>query len=281
MQQFLTHRKAKLKSLHEVVVRNRLEQLRRRQRDEALSAQEELLAGVAHSASKGAIENLPDAFRMGVSGEDSEESIPYDRSMSPAPIDIKNLRHNDQQLQWVNEEEDLQSIVRPLICRPKSKLSIRLKLHMRRNVANSRFVAKREQTVSESQNESEEKAAEMDAEALYRAEAEKELDEEEELFNLEETIQNPTTYNWEDKYRPRKPRYFNRVHTGYEWNKYNQTHYEYVHIRVYDKITVLSLSSTDNPPPKVVQGYKVGLLSDTSVCLLELISRSSISFIRI
>ena len=52
----------------------------------------------------------------------------------------------------------------------------------------------------------------MDAEeALYRAEAEKELDEEEELFNMEETINNPTTYNWEDKYRPRKPRYFNRV----------------------------------------------------------------------
>ena len=27
-------------------------------------------------------------------------------------------------------------------------------------------------------------------------------------------------YWWHDKYRPRKPRYFNRVHTGYEWNKY-------------------------------------------------------------
>ena len=38
---------------------------------------------------------------------------------------------------------------------------------------------------------------------------------------------------WHDKYRPRKPRYFNRVHTGYEWNKYNQTHYDH-----------------DNPPPK-------------------------------
>ena len=67
---------------------------------------------------------------------------------------------------------------------------------------------------------------EMDAEAMYRAEAEKELEEEEELFNLEEALPNPQTYKWEDKYRPRKPRYFNRVHTGYEWNKYNQTHYE-------------------------------------------------------
>jgi hypothetical protein len=31
--------------------------------------------------------------------------------------------------------------------------------------------------------------------------------------------------------------------TGYEWNKYNQTHYDY-----------------DNPPPKVVQGYKFNIL---------------------
>lgn len=77
------------------------------------------------------------------------------------------------------------------------------------------------------------------AEALYRAEADKGLDEEEELFNLEAEL-SKQSYMWEDKYRPRKPRFFNKVHTGYEWNKYNQTHYD-----------------TDNPPPKVVQGYKV------------------------
>jgi len=69
---------------------------------------------------------------------------------------------------------------------------------------------------------------EMDAEAMYQAEADEYMEEEEEAFNVEEKIANPTTYTWEDKYRPRKPRYFNRVHTGYEWNKYNQTHYEYV-----------------------------------------------------
>jgi len=84
--------------------------------------------------------------------------------------------------------------------------------------------------------------ADVASEALWRAEAERNLDEEEELFNLEETIANPSSYSWEDKYRPRKPRYFNRVHTGYEWNKYNQTHYD-----------------TDNPPPKVVQGYKFNI----------------------
>lgn len=46
-------------------------------------------------------------------------------------------------------------------------------------------------------------------------------------------------YNWSDKYRPRKPRYYNRVHTGYDWNQYNKKHYD-----------------VDNPPPKTVQGYK-------------------------
>lgn len=97
----------------------------------------------------------------------------------------------------------------------------------RRSVAASRFVPKMAQVApAEAQGEEAASGADLASEALYRAEAEKDLDEEEELFNLEENIANPTTYNWEDKYRPRKPRYFNRVHTGYEWNKYNQTHYE-------------------------------------------------------
>lgn len=91
-----------------------------------------------------------------------------------------------------------------------------------------RFVPKNTEAPVEVEDIEAPSNADLASEALYRAEAERELDEEEELFNIEENIVNPTTYNWEDKYRPRKPRYFNRVHTGYEWNKYNQTHYEYV-----------------------------------------------------
>ena len=49
-------------------------------------------------------------------------------------------------------------------------------------------------------------------------------------------------YWWHDQYRPRKPKYFSRVHTGYKWNKYNQTHYDH-----------------DNPPPKFVQVYKFNI----------------------
>lgn len=68
------------------------------------------------------------------------------------------------------------------------------------------------------------------------------VDEDEEIFTGEETVATTSKPQWADKYRPRKPRYFNRVQMGYEWNKYNQTHYDH-----------------DNPPPKVVQGYKFNI----------------------
>lgn len=88
-------------------------------------------------------------------------------------------------------------------------------------------MAKAAQAAAAEPQDGEAKAiADMQSEALYRMEAERDVDEEEELFNTEENISHPTSYNWEDKWRPRKPRYLNRVHTGYEWNKYNQTHYE-------------------------------------------------------
>ncbi|KAJ8718230.1 hypothetical protein PYW07_006160 [Mythimna separata] len=48
---------------------------------------------------------------------------------------------------------------------------------------------------------------------------------------------------WRDQFRPRKPRYFNRVQTGWEWHKYNQTHY-----------------GADSPPPRAVLGYQFNIL---------------------
>ncbi|KAJ7774255.1 mid region of cactin-domain-containing protein [Mycena maculata] len=215
--------KTKLKGLHEVVVRNRLEQLRKRQRDEAIQAQEELLAGVARSASKrieAAVET--DVVQEVVPAEEMEE---YHRDMSPSLIDITQLMPEERDIDILTEYEHRRAL-----------------FAQRRAVAASRFVPKAAQAVIETPDEEAPSGADLASEALYRAEAEKDLDEEEELFNLEESIANPTSYNWEDKYRPRKPRYFNRVHTGYEWNKYNQTHYD-----------------TDNPPPKVVQGYKFNI----------------------
>ena len=57
--------------------------------------------------------------------------------------------------------------------------------------------------------------------ALER-EAKKGMNDDEASFAVESALEQ--TYEWSDKHRPRKPRYFNRVHTGFEWNKYNQTH---------------------------------------------------------
>ncbi|GIL76926.1 hypothetical protein Vretimale_8609 [Volvox reticuliferus] len=88
--------------------------------------------------------------------------------------------------------------------------------------------------------------AEEDAAALaaFRAQAERTMgqDDGDRTFGGEVSLESKV-YWWHEKYKPRKPKYFNRVHTGYEWNKYNQTHYD-----------------SDNPPPKVVQGYKFNIM---------------------
>ncbi|KAG6010054.1 hypothetical protein E4U21_000497 [Claviceps maximensis] len=78
--------------------------------------------------------------------------------------------------------------------------------------------------------------------ALYNREAARGISENEEVFAAEEEVPAAPKPKWADKYRARKPRYFNRVQMGYEWNKYNQTHYDH-----------------DNPPPKVVHGYKFNI----------------------
>lgn len=45
-----------------------------------------------------------------------------------------------------------------------------------------------------------------------------------------------------ERFRLRKPRFVNRVRTGYDWNQYNRVHYD-----------------RENPPPKTVQGYKFNI----------------------
>jgi hypothetical protein len=82
----------------------------------------------------------------------------------------------------------------------------------------------------------------------YLKEMEKEVDlddtEEMKMLASDEVFlpvvqQQQQQFGPQDKYRPRKPRYFNRVKTGWDRNKYNLTHYD-----------------PDNPPPKMIQGYK-------------------------
>jgi len=81
------------------------------------------------------------------------------------------------------------------------------------------------------------------AEAMYNQEKDRPMGEDEEPFN--ELVQINAINdldNKESKYALRKPLFFNRVKVGYEWNKYHQTH-----------------SDLNNPPPKIVQGYKFNI----------------------
>lgn len=55
-------------------------------------------------------------------------------------------------------------------------------------------------------------------------------------------VATPQQDAWQSRFKPRKPRFFHRVKTGWAWNKYNRAHYD-----------------KDTPPPKVVQGYKFTL----------------------
>lgn len=78
-------------------------------------------------------------------------------------------------------------------------------------------------------------------ESRFIAEAGDVLEGVEELMRDEVTLPGEV-YLWQDKYRPRKPRYLNKVRTGWDWNKYNQTHYDF-----------------DNPPPKTIHGYRFAI----------------------
>ncbi len=49
-------------------------------------------------------------------------------------------------------------------------------------------------------------------------------------------------YEWSKDYKPIKPRYSNKKIIGFEWNRYNQAHYD-----------------NDNLPPKTVNGYRFNI----------------------
>ncbi|KAJ3083751.1 hypothetical protein BCR33DRAFT_766960 [Rhizoclosmatium globosum] len=143
----------------------------------------------------------------------------YDPSMSPLITD--DLMREDRTLEILDEDEDYEDL-------------------MNRRRAILQEIAKAAAEAASSTDTSKESVAFEEAFIKHAAD---EMEEDEEAFTEEAKLAvDKTTYLWQDKYRPRKPRFFNRVHTGFEWNKYNQTHYD-----------------SDNPPPKVVQGYKFNI----------------------
>lgn len=97
-----------------MVVRNRLEQLRKRQRDEAFHAQKELLAGVSDAVPTKTwggdmrIESVPEAGVVSEEGEPVEE---YSRDMSPDLMDVNRLSYEDRQIAIINEADNWKELV--------------------------------------------------------------------------------------------------------------------------------------------------------------------------
>ncbi|KAH6639139.1 mid region of cactin-domain-containing protein [Boeremia exigua] len=211
--------KAKLRRVSQEIVRERLQALRKQQAEAAVAVQERLQAKL---------------------GDASAAAVAYDAALDPQPL--LKLRAEDKALPQVAESAFLEGIAADR--KKTQKLGYVPSLrgaadhaavgdqparHGAATVSASRFAPVEKEDYSQ---------ATM---ALYEREVARGVEEGEEVFAAEEQVTTARP-QWAGTYKPRKPRYFNRVQMGYEWNKYNQTHYDH-----------------DNPPPKVVQGYKFNI----------------------
>ncbi|MCJ1402060.1 hypothetical protein MMC11_005279 [Xylographa trunciseda] len=229
--------KAELKNFYKSVIDSRLQVLRRQQIEEA-----ELVEGKL-SLLLGNPTSMTEASFVEKGTEDLVEvplrPILYSKALDPEPL--LKIRPEDRGLDVVGEFDFLDKITMerrkvtkmgyvPLRQRKqdRSMLTVIPKILDAAAVPTaSRFATAMHEDFSSA------------TKALYEREVARGVQEDEEIFTGEEEVSTLTKPQWAGKYRPRKPRYFNRVQMGYEWNKYNQTHYDH-----------------DNPPPKVVQGYK-------------------------
>ena len=220
--------RAKLKKVYQSVLDSRLSTLRNHNLEEAENVQIRL-------------QPLAKDWKLNQQGGSSSTST-YRKSRDPDPL--LHLRPEDKSHEIVDEGALLDRIVAE-----------------RRKVSRMGFIATKQaktekltspierRSAGDQSSASLSRFAAMPAEdfsqatkALYEREVARGIGEDEEIFTGEEEVATKSKSLWSGKYRPRKPRYFNRVQMGYEWNKYNQTHYDH-----------------DNPPPKVVQGYKFNI----------------------
>ncbi|MCJ1438490.1 hypothetical protein MMC27_007880 [Xylographa pallens] len=229
--------KAELKRFYKSVVASRLQVLRGQQVEEAELVKEKLSILLGNPATRNKASFMEEA------SEDIVETplppILYSKVLDPEPL--LKIRTEDKGLDVVGESNVMDKITmerRKVIemgyiphrqrKQEKSTLAVVPKILDPDVVPTaSRFATTIHEDFSSATS------------ALYEREVARGVQEDEEIFTGEEEVSTLSKPQWAGKYRPRKPRYFNRVQMGYEWNKYNQTHYDH-----------------DNPPPKVVQGYK-------------------------
>ena len=177
-----------------------------------------------------------EAFALGVSLEVGSPGTTATTSYKPLDLDpFLQLRPQDRGLSSVDETKFLTGVAMD-----------------RRKITNSAYVPVRP-GIAEGPHDSKAKPVAQIVERdrpfpedhsqttsnLYNKDLARGVGEDEEIFTGEEEVETKYKDGLLGKHRLRKPKYFNRVQMGYEWNKYNQTHYDH-----------------ENPPPKVVQGYK-------------------------
>ena len=237
--------KAKLKKVYQSVLDSRLDTLRKEQEEGAegvRSRVQELLAGPINVVEEDADvrDNGADVSQI----VRRQPTFHYSQAHDPEPL--LKLHSEDKSSEVVDESVFLEKIVAErrkvlklgYVPSRQSPIEKSTSSSIRPTGAASSLAPPGTQRFSTIVNEDFSQATK----ALYEREVARGIDEDEEIFTAEEAVTTTTKPQWADKYRPRKPRYFNRVQMGYEWNKYNQTHYDH-----------------DNPPPKVVQGYKFNI----------------------
>jgi hypothetical protein len=196
--------KAKLRDAHELVLANRIDYLRKKQRKDAERMQEELLAQMeddqaVHAEERGGGADADVAQRADAASSFEAE---WDSSMEPRSFLQQDLPYEERQLETTDPDEDRAALI-----------------VARRRIMQATFVPRTRKQVARPAD-AEVKGEDMELQ-MWKEEQAADMDVEEEVFDAAEELME-TNYKWEDKYRPRKPRYFNRVHTGYEWSRYNQ-----------------------------------------------------------
>ena len=234
--------RARLRNVYQAIIDERVRDLRKQQKEEAESIREKLapLAPTidANITNPAEFEGLDPDPLLQVRAEDKSLEIMDESAFLDHVVRINPLQVNDGPNADVWQARERQKITRmgfvPLRQRMAEKSSVVVSNTSSANAAatstSTRFSSIPNEDFSQA------------TKALYERELAKGVSENEEIFTGEEAVSTSSRPQWEGKHRPRKPRYFNRVQMGYEWNKYNQTHYDH-----------------DNPPPKVVQGYKFNI----------------------
>lgn len=224
--------KAKLKKVFQAVIDSRLQDLRSQQTEKAASLAKELLLVVGSPQDQ-----------TGITSQHIITPIAYDKALDPDSM--LQLRPEEKSLGRAEDEGHFLKRVtleRRKILKmgyvPSDRHHGNSVILQQPGRANQSGIGAGDRGITPILNDELSQATKD----LYEREVARGVGDNEEIFAGEETVDTKSKHLWDGKYRPRKPKYFNRVQMGYEWNKYNQTHYDH-----------------DNPPPKVVQGYKFNI----------------------